>query len=147
MAENTWVLDLSSDPPDIYNSAITEHAHNAFEPPYPSIFWYVDTEHNDINHLGELNYHSPCFSYPYPSIFWYVNDNKNDVLNSSYRDPEPMGAFKDCSNLQTVSIPFSVNLIGSYAFWNTALTEVSLSRDCLYDSNTSFPEDCKVEVI
>ena len=76
---NTWVLDLSTNPPDIYNSAINEQLHPAFQPPYPAKFWYVNQTEDDVNHLGELDYHSPCFEPPYPSVFWNVNQTEDDV--------------------------------------------------------------------
>lgn len=53
---NPWVLDLSSNPPDIYNETLNEHNRNAFQPPYPQIFWYVNETENDVIHDGELDY-------------------------------------------------------------------------------------------
>jgi hypothetical protein len=48
MATSTWVLDKVHN--RIYNSAGTENVHNAFEQPYPSIYWYVTTSPNNITH-------------------------------------------------------------------------------------------------
>ena len=57
MATSTWVLDLSSNPPNIYNSAGTENVHNAFEPPYPYIYWYV----NSIPDVTNVAYQEPQY--------------------------------------------------------------------------------------
>ena len=40
------------------------------------------------------------------------------------------GAFSECSALSEVTIPESVKTIGEYAFWNTALSEVKVAKDC-----------------
>lgn len=58
-------------------------------------------------------------------------------------DWTPSGSFRDCTTLEYVSIPESVQYIGKYAFTNTALTRVRISRTCTYYP-TSFPEGCEI---
>ena len=140
---NTWVLDLSTNPPDIYNSAVQEHAHNALQPPYPANFWYVNAQGTDVVHKGELDYHSPCLTQPYPRIFWFTNSTKDDVIHNAEHDYEPLGACNKCTNLSTMIIPKSVKHIGSDMATNTSLTSVTIASDCEY-SSTSFPDDCIV---
>lgn len=49
----------------------------------------------------------------------------------------------NAADLEYVSIPESVKLIGENAFTNTALKSVRISRDCVFYP-TSFPEDCQI---
>jgi hypothetical protein len=55
MPTSPWVLDLSSNPPNIFNENTSEDLHNAFEPPYPSIFWYVNQAQDDVVHNGSVS--------------------------------------------------------------------------------------------
>ena len=141
--ENTWVLNLSTNPPDIYNSAVSEHAHNALQPPYPNVFWYVNQVGNDIAHSGETTYHSPCLNNPYPYVFWYINQARNDVTHDNFYNYTPMGACYNCPNLTSMTIPRSVKNIGPNMATNSQLTSVTIASDCEYDS-TSFPANCTV---
>ena len=142
MADATdWVLDLSSNPPDIYNSQGTENIHNAFQPPYPSVFWYVNSTDDDVVHDGEMTPHSPAIDHPFPNIFWYsIGD---DVTHDGTYMCEPMGACVRCTNLTTINIPQSVKKIGPNMATNTGLTSVTIASDCEY-SSTSFPANCTV---
>ena len=140
---NPWVLDLSTNPPNIYNSTISEHKQNAFQPPYPANFWFVNQTEDDVNHLGELQYHSPCFEPPYPVCFWSVDNQGTDVIHDGELDYEKMGAFCHCTELKRIIIPPTVKHIGEYAFRNTNLRSVTIASDCTY-SETSFPDGCVV---
>lgn len=85
-----WVLDLSSNPPKIYNSQGTENLHNAFQPPYPKAFWFVNQDGDNVTHDGELTYHSPALDTPYPLAFWFVNQDGDDVMHDgelTYHSP------------------------------------------------------------
>lgn len=87
MADKPWVLNLSTNPPSIYNDTISEHAHNALDTPYPKVFWGVNQAGDDVVHPGEKTPHSPCFDTPYPIVFWYVNQAGNDVVHDGETTP------------------------------------------------------------
>lgn len=166
-----WVLDTTI--PDIYTEdTVQGNLHTCFESPYPAAFWYVNQTNEDVQHLGELNYHSPCFEAPYPSAFWYPDNgdvihggeldyttpcfsppypyvfwfptNTPDVTHSFYYNYTPMGAFVGCPNITKVSVAKSVKRIGEIAFRDTSITSVKIAQDCLYIPETTFPEDCEV---
>ena len=82
---------------------------------------------------------------PIPSFFWRMNNN----VNQGYpylveKDLPVLGAFGDNKNLRTVVVPRSVSYIGDYAFANTKLSAVTISEDCEYNENTSFPPRCVI---
>ncbi|WP_303824472.1 leucine-rich repeat protein [Ruminococcus flavefaciens] len=54
------------------------------------------------------------------------------------------GAFMNAQNLAHVYIPRTCELIGEWAFTNTALNTVRIPADCTY-FETSFPPDCEVQ--
>lgn len=102
MAEPSWVLDLSSTPPKIYNGNGAGAVHNALEPPYPSYYWYIE------------------------------RDPKLSITNAAYKPAKVFGSFMYCANLSYVEIPHSCKSIGRYAFAGTALKKVKIARDCTY---------------
>jgi len=110
-----WVLDLSSNPPKIYNDEGTENIHNALDQPFPSVFWWITPDRQNITHKGFV---------PIPE--------------------QKRGAFMNATSLAKVTIPYSCKAIGEYAFTNTALKKVKIAPDCTYFP-TSFPEGCVVE--
>lgn len=56
---------------------------------------------------------------------------------------EYFGSFRDCNSLTSIIIPASVKEIKENAFYNTALTSVTIASDCVYSDN-SFPPGCAV---
>ena len=63
----------------------------------------------------------------------------------SFRMSERMyGAFADTPLLTEVSIPRTVKRIADWAFYNSAIKEVTISKDCMYGEHT-FPKDCKIK--
>jgi hypothetical protein len=54
------------------------------------------------------------------------------------------GAFRDASNLKTVTIPSSVKSIADDSFSGTAVTHVEIAADCDVGLRV-FPDDCVVE--
>lgn len=142
MPTSPWVLNLSTTPPDIYNGDATNTLHSAFEPPYPYVFWGVNSTEDDIVHQGQLDYHSPAFSSPFPYVFWGVSATGDDVVHAGAVEIENLGAFIN-SNLGKVVIPSSVQSIGEYSFSGTTLSVVTISEDCTYYP-TSFPANCEV---
>jgi hypothetical protein len=73
---------------------------------------------------------------------WYLDEN-NKLMNSLLPDELKVGAFINCTVLKDVTIPKSVKHIGKYAFYNTALKSVRISKDCTYYP-TSFPPGCAI---
>lgn len=57
---------------------------------------------------------------------------------------EATGAFMNAYSLSSVYIPRSCEIIGEWAFTNTALTKVRIPADCTY-YETSFPNGCEVQ--
>lgn len=144
MPTSPWVLDLTSNPPNIFNEDGTENLHNAFESPYPVCFWYVSTNPNDVTHMGALEYHTPAFTQPYPSVFWYVNDSEDDVSHNGAVVSENLGAFLNASNLISVQFPTTLERLGPNVATNTSLTSVTIPSTCTYDTDSTFPTDCTV---
>ena len=140
---NPWVLDLTTDPPSIYNDTITEHAQNAFQPPYPNCFWQINNDGDDIIHAGEVDYYHYTLNIPYPYVFWFTNQFGNDVTHYAYYNHEPLGACRRCTHLTNITIPRSVKKIGSEMATNTLLSDVTIANDCEYSSK-SFPSNCTV---
>ena len=140
---STWVLDLSSDPPNIYNSEGTENLHNAFMQPYPYIFWYVTQDGNNVINNAFILNNTPSLNTPYPYIFWFTNSAGDDTIHYALFKNEPMGACNKCTNLNNITIPKSVKKIGNEMATNTSLTSVTIANDCEYTS-TSFPQNCVV---
>lgn len=85
---------------------------------------------------------TPLMVEPYPPFWWYVDDGK--LTNSYMADEVVQGAFANCTLLRKVEIPASVKYIGEYAFANTALTTVTIARDCTFFP-TSFPLRCIIQ--
>ena len=85
-----------------------------------------------------LDYLTP----PYPASMWYL-DEENKLMNGLLPEPPAEGSFMDCTTLEYVSIPESVQYIGKYAFAHTSLTRVRISRTCTYYP-TSFPPGCEI---
>ena len=79
---------------------------------------------------------------PYPPFWWYVADDR--LQNRFLPEPLIQGAFANCVQLTKIEIPASVKYIGEYAFTNTALTTVTIARDCTFFP-TSFPPRCIIQ--
>lgn len=111
----------------------SEPAH--FVNPTPIGLWEVID-----NTLTPTDYTKPKgFVNPTPISMWSV---QNGVLTNGAAEPPKWGAFVN-SNVTVITIPISVKEIGEFAFHNTKLKEVCISRYCgRYD--TSFPKDCKI---
>ena len=145
MADATsFVLDLSSTPPNIYNEDGTENVHNAFQSPYPYIFWAVNNTNTDVIHGGQLQSHTPALTTPYPNVFWFTNNTNTDIIHSNQLKAQPMGAFVNASNLTNIQFPKSLTYLGTNVATNTSLTNVTIPSTCTYDVDTTFPSDCTV---
>lgn len=104
--------------------------------------WYLDSNEQLTHSSLAAAIEGDVFTPPYPASFWYLDENNK--LNMLLLPEEPAeGAFMDCTTLEYVSIPESVQYIGEYAFRNTALTRVRISRTCTYYP-TSFPVGCEI---
>ena len=81
---------------------------------------------------------------PYPKMIISAN-SKYKQGYPSYRMSERMyGAFADTPLLTEVSIPKSVKRIADWTFYNSAIKEVTISKDCIYGEHT-FPEGCIIK--
>lgn len=137
-----WVLNKTI--PDIYtDNTVQDNLHTCFEPPYPSIYWYVNQSGDDVIHMGEImEWHTPCFEAPYPSVFWYPENN--DVIHGGELDYTKMGAFIATKKLKRITLPMSLVSIGEYSFAESSLKKVTIpNKETIYYS-TSFPPDCVV---
>lgn len=109
-------------------------------PPYPASMWRLDSDNDLVTLLFPEALDS--FTPPYPASMWFLDEN-NKLMNSLLPDELKTGAFINCTALKDVSIPESVKSIGEYAFYNTALKSVRISKDCIYYP-TSFPAECEI---
>lgn len=112
---------------------------NVFTEEYPSGIWkssgnypYYDAVDTVVDVLVE----------PYP-VGLFIQDRENYPRYNNL-DMVRVGAFAYASNLKYVKIPKSVKYIGEWAFTGTALTEVTISKDCTYYP-TSFPDGCAIK--
>lgn len=92
---------------------------------------YIDTLSEPIEVLSE----------PIPYAIMTVAENEYPKYN--YLNTIDAGAFANATSLRYIRIPESVKKIGKTAFRNTALTSVTIARDCEYYP-TSFPDGCVV---
>lgn len=108
----------------------------------PQPLWVVENNKLTHEYLPDDDDSDTLMTDPYPPFWWYENEN-NELQNRFMADPIYQGAFCDCVNLRKVIIPPSVKYIGEYAFYNTALTTVTIARDCTFFP-TSFPPRCTI---
>lgn len=108
--------------------------------------WYIDDngELKCENLAEDIDSDEPVMEEPYPPFLWYVDEDIDDLNNSFLSEQTYQGAFCNCTELKTVVIPASVKYIGEYAFYNTALTAVTIARDCTFFP-TSFPPRCIIQ--
>lgn len=103
--------------------------------------WY-DEDGKLINDDLPMSMGGTYMQDPYPPFWWYTEDDK--LHNRFLPEPIYQGAFSDCTQLTKIEIPASVKYIGEYAFANTALTTVTIARDCTFFP-TSFPPRCVIQ--
>lgn len=106
--------------------------------PLPMEFWtYEGTQLINILNPDTI----PTSTSPYPMMLWQEYDN---VLYTNFSLENPLiGACANTNNVETLVIPESVKYIGTYAFRNTNVSEVTIASDCVY-SSTSFPNGCVI---
>lgn len=109
--------------------------------------WRMDGETNNgyPYRMDMTDFSFDLVTEPIPSFFWRMNDN----VNQGYpylveKDLPVLGAFGDNKNLRTVVVPRSVSYIGDYGFANTKLNAVTISSNCDYNEDTSFPRRCVI---
>lgn len=102
-------------------------------------YHWIDNNGSPTNPDFPQNIPEKPFVEPYPNNLWRISNGQ--IYHELYPEPQLLGAFANCHNLNTVVIPESVKSIGEYAFRNTQLTSVTIARDCTYYS-TSFPDGC-----
>ena len=78
-----WVLNLSSNPPNIYNDEGTEEIHNALDQPFPAALWYIDEDGQNITNSGFVEAHN-ALDKPFPSIFWFITDDRQDITHAGF---------------------------------------------------------------
>lgn len=98
--------------------------------------------------LAENEYPSYSFLEPLevpenPVPYSLMVQKKGEYPKYSYLNLIDIGAFANTVNLRYIRIPETVKRIGEYAFRNTALTSVTIARDCEYYP-TSFPDGCVI---
>lgn len=138
----SWYLDSNN---LLVHDDLPEPIESNLTPPYPASLWRLDS--NDVLTLNSedwtpfpepMDYFTP----PYPASMWHL-DEENKLMNELLPEPPAEGSFMDCTTLEYVSIPESVQYIGKYAFTHTSLTRVRISRTCTYYP-TSFPPGCEI---
>lgn len=103
--------------------------------------WIMGEDGYPTNTDFPTNQPDTPFVTPYPKNLWRVSNGQ--ICHELYPEPQLLGAFANCHNLNTVVIPETVKSIGEYAFRNTALTSVTIASDCFYYP-TSFPDGCVI---
>ena len=82
---------------------------------------------------------------PFPKMMPSVSKEYDDGYPSLRLKGFSFGAFSNMPNLVEIVIPKSVKYIADYAFYNTKIKEVTISKECKYYEH-SFPEDCKINL-
>ena len=100
--------------------------------------WIIKDSYPYQDTLGEI---MDVFTEPIPHSVMIQKKDTYPYYN--YLETIDTGAFSNAKSLRYVRIPESVKKIGKYAFRNTALTSVTIARDCEYYP-TSFPDGCVV---
>ena len=143
---NGWVLNENNQLELTNGQLAAEIPGDIFTREYPATFWRLDS--NNVLTLNSEDW-SPfpepindILTPPYPASFWYL-DEGNKLQNALLPAEPAEGSFMDCTTLEYVSIPESVQYIGKYAFTHTSLTRVRISRTCTYFP-TSFPSGCEI---
>ena len=133
IAGPVWFMDSND---NLFN--IMSPTPVAMDAPYPMEFWTFEGN-NLINLLNPATI--PTSTPPYPMMLWQEYDN---VLYTNFSMENPLiGACSNTNNVETLVIPESVKYIGTYAFRNTNVSEVTIASDCQY-SSTSFPNGCVI---
>lgn len=70
-------------------------------------------------------------------LWKFTNDG---IKPFGYAD-DYVGAFTNCSTLNTITIPNTVTSLGKYAFNSSTLSQVTLPTNCTY-YDTTFPKGC-----
>lgn len=115
------------------------HLIEVFSKPLPIGIWQSD---NCYPYFPRTRDVVDVFLKPLPTGIYTQNSGKYPTYAGV--EPVHIGAFTYAVNLKSVIIPRSVKYIGEFAFTNTKLSEVTISRDCKYYS-TSFPTGCTIK--
>ena len=116
------------------------------EKPFPRLMLSCDnTLHEGYPSFFLLGNFSPTQEKPFPRLMLSCEEEYHNKY-PSFRlgNFETFGAFKNTPMLQEVSIPKSVKRIADWTFYNSAIKEVTISRDCIYGEHT-FPEGCIIK--
>ena len=72
------------------------------------------------------------------------------ISNSFYGYPaalgitfSPLGAFMGCTGISEITCPESVYEFGTHTFYESSLSEITISPDCIF-YDTTFPDDCTI---
>ena len=112
--------------------------------PYPLALFTVSSLCNNGFPMFANKYLIDIPAHPYPSSI-FITDNNNTPVYYNHNQIN-LGACNSCNNLSSVIISQTVKHIGSLAFANTSIAEVTISNDCDYEE-TSFPNDCIINKI
>lgn len=107
-------------------------------PPYPTAVMFVDGSYPKVtvwDNPGTL------IGAPYPDSVMFVLGRSYPKVNA-WSDFE-LGSFTDCGDLNSITIPSSIQKIGPYAFKGTKLTQVRVPKGCYYQ-RSAFPDGCKI---
>ena len=75
----------------------------------------------------------------------YVNADVNFGYGSPIQyDPPRLGAFASTTALEDVAISISVVSLGNFAFDKSAVLNVTISPDCTFNPESTFPKTCEV---
>lgn len=132
----------------VYNSSDNYPTNENFIPlpekdmaqPYPTSLWRIIGD--KVYHLLYPSLPEKSMVSPYPNALWRIENNSYPFALVA---PEPslLGAFANATHLHKISIPKSVKKIGTNAFTNTQLSQVTIASDCEY-YDTSFPTGCVI---